>query len=332
MTHSHSRSRNPKRPYAHRRSRDRAVAAGSMLSGIARPLWPVLALAFAVVLSGCVMTGEHNEVVSQRDDLASGKKRLEEKVRLLEASNKALTDELDASLEQYEDLDVAREGLVTKVASLETKEAELAASLTETTTELVSSQEKLGKAKTEVERLTSTYTDLMSDLEAEVTSGQIEIEQLREGIRLNVSDEILFKSGSANLDPVGKKVLLKVVGQLKGLEHNIEVQGHTDDRRIRGGLAKRYPTNWELASARASRVVRLMEEGGVSGVRLRVVSLASFQPMASNDTAEGRSLNRRIEIRLLPQQRDALSGDPPDAQQADTAVGSEAKSEPGSGS
>jgi chemotaxis protein MotB len=76
------------------------------------------------------------------------------------------------------------------------------------------------------------------------------------------------------------------------------VQGHTDDVPTRGGA---YPSNWELAGARAASVVRILVEQGVPPTRLAAVSLGDTQPIASNDTPEGRAANRRIEIQLVPQ-------------------------------
>ena len=78
------------------------------------------------------------------------------------------------------------------------------------------------------------------------------------------------------------------------LPHSISVEGHTDDIPV----ARRYASNWELAAARASSVVRLMIELGVDPTRLKAVSRAEFAPVASNDTDEGRAKNRRIEIQL----------------------------------
>jgi hypothetical protein len=123
-----------------------------------------------------------------------------------------------------------------------------------------------------------------------------------------VSDDVLFASGSAKLDAIGRDVLVKVAEQIKQLEDYVEVRGHTDDRRIRGTLAKRFPTNWELAAARASRVVRLLESQGVAGDRLAAVSLAANEPVAPNDTSANRALNRRIEIRLLPKEGSIRAG------------------------
>ena len=77
------------------------------------------------------------------------------------------------------------------------------------------------------------------------------------------------------------------------------MQGHTDSLAIYGALKARYPTNWELAGARAAGVVRVLEEAGTDPTRLSAVSMGQYQPIASNDTPEGRAENRRIEIRLL---------------------------------
>ena len=78
------------------------------------------------------------------------------------------------------------------------------------------------------------------------------------------------------------------------------VIGHTDDRPIGPALIKQYPTNWELAGARAASVVRLFDDSGLTAKRMLAVSVADSQPVASNKTAEGRAKNRRIEIRLRP--------------------------------
>ena len=92
----------------------------------------------------------------------------------------------------------------------------------------------------------------------------------------------------------------KVAARLKTASYRIQVQGHTDPIPIRSNLRDRYPTNWELAAARASQVVRLLAEQGVEPDRLRAVSFGEYRPVASNKTAGGRAKNRRIEIRLEP--------------------------------
>ncbi len=151
-----------------------------------------------------------------------------------------------------------------------------------------------------VNQLRSTYEGLVANLEDEVASGNVEIEQLRNGIQVNLSQDILFESGSTRLGSVGKDVLGRVAAQLMGSRNRIDIVGHTDNVQISPGLRSRYPTNWELAGARAATVVKMMQEEGISGSRLQAVSGGPFSPRVSNDTEEGKAKNRRIEIRLFP--------------------------------
>ncbi len=259
----------------------------------------LLAAGFASAL-GCVSAAEYRRTVDDRDALRERNAAQAERIVRLEAEERNLSQELAKNYESFEDLRIEQEALEKAAKQLRSSRATLQSKLKAEAEQAALIQTELEKTKSEVGRLASTYTTLMADLESEVSSGQIEIEQLREGIRVLVSDDIIFASGSAELDPIGKQVLDKVSQELLSLNHSIEVQGHTDDRGLKASLAERFPTNWELAAARSARVVRLMQENGIPGERLRVVSFASFQPMVPNDGPENRSLNRRIEIRLRP--------------------------------
>jgi chemotaxis protein MotB len=178
------------------------------------------------------------------------------------------------------------------------------ASLMEDLSALDASGQELSKRLAEhekgVSQLRGTYDQLVTDLRAELDSGKVQIERLRNGIRLSVADEILFESGSAEIDTEGREVLEKVAEQATNSPNRVEVVGHTDDRPIRARLASRYPTNWELAAARATSVVRLLQQQGVEGTRLHAISHGEFDPVAPNETEGGRARNRRIEIRLMP--------------------------------
>jgi chemotaxis protein MotB len=128
-------------------------------------------------------------------------------------------------------------------------------------------------------------------------------------IRL-LTDRVLFGSGSADLNP-GAAPLLRQVAQVLNTEagHQVMVEGHTDTVPIRGSV---FPTNWELSTARASRVVRALIDGGVAQMRLSASGYAALHPIADNDTAAGRSRNRRVEIVLLRSgQGQAAQGDKP---------------------
>jgi chemotaxis protein MotB len=159
---------------------------------------------------------------------------------------------------------------------------------------------KLAAKDAQLSDTRGTYDALVRDLQKELASGQVQIEQLRDGIRVQLAQEILFPSGSAELDENGVEVLRKVATQMAKTPHRVEVAGHTDNVPIKGTLAQRYPTNWELAAARAARVVRLFQESGIEGPRMRAVSRSEYEPIAGNDSAESREKNRRIEVRLIP--------------------------------
>jgi chemotaxis protein MotB len=115
-------------------------------------------------------------------------------------------------------------------------------------------------------------------------------------IRL-LTDRVLFDSGAAELKPEATPVLTKVAEIVaREGKHQVMVEGHTDPVPIHGSL---FPTNWELSTARASRVVRFLIDGGVARRRLSAAGYASLHPIADNATAAGRSRNRRVEIVLL---------------------------------
>jgi chemotaxis protein MotB len=251
-----------------------------------RPRLEWLLGASLLLAPACVGLGSHQEVVRERDGL-------QERVRLLEASNESLSNERVKLISEIEDLSREREELSGSVAELRTARDELAKSLAMT-------ESQLARRTAEVTQLRDTYDGLVSDLQSEVASGRVQIEQLRDGLNVKLTQAVLFPSGSAELGPEGVVVLGKVAGRLAELQHRILVQGHTDDVPISGRLALRYPTNWELAGARAASVVRLLVERGLPPARLSAVSLADTEPVASNETPEGRAANRRIEIRLVP--------------------------------
>jgi chemotaxis protein MotB len=115
-------------------------------------------------------------------------------------------------------------------------------------------------------------------------------------IRL-LTDRVLFDSGAAELKPEATPVLTKVAEIVaREAKHQVMVEGHTDPVPIHGSL---FPTNWELSTARASRVVRFLIDGGVAQQRLSAAGYAYLHPIAPNTTAAGRSRNRRVEIVLL---------------------------------
>ncbi|MCA9502074.1 MAG: OmpA family protein [Spirochaetaceae bacterium] len=268
----------------------------------------LLLIGVMLLVPGCVTRKAFDQLETRYDALTQERDALQTQVEKLQIERDSFEDLYVEAQESYEDERVARTSLATDLTQLEQEATQLDRDLDAERLARLEAAQALAAREAEIAAMQSTYDELVADLESEVSAGQIEIERLREGLRLNVSDDVLFASGSAELDQVGRDVLVKVARQLKELTDRIEVRGHTDDRAIRGALAKQFPTNWELAAARAGRVVRLLEEQGVSGRRMQVVSVGPNEPVAPNDSPENRARNRRIEIRLQPAKGAAKGG------------------------
>lgn len=162
-------------------------------------------------------------------------------------------------------------------------------------------QERLAKEE-EIARLTRTQEDLSKSLQDEIAKGNITIQQVRDRLTINMVDRVLFDSGHAQVKPAGIKVLKQVADVLKTVtDKQIRIEGHTDNVPISTKLQDRFKTNWELSTARATTVVRyLIDQGTVDRQYLSAVGYADTHPIAANDSEEGRSSNRRIEIVLYP--------------------------------
>jgi len=165
---------------------------------------------------------------------------------------------------------------------------------------------EIAKAKKEKEdeiaRVKAVKDSLLHNMEEEINNNQIQITQLADKLKVSIVDKILFPSGNINITDEGLEVLQRVGDILNSMEDKvIRVEGHTDNVPIRGKLASRFPSNWELSTARATNVVRfLQDQVGVDPARLEAVGLGEYNSVASNDTKEGKAQNRRIEIMLLP--------------------------------
>jgi chemotaxis protein MotB len=252
---------------------------------MARPATALLA-AVSIGLAGCVSNSRYTEVQQERD--------------LLEARNEALKNQIDEATQARDALAQEKSVLAQEKNTLASEKTALKENLTDLQSKENELGSKLREREEEAKRLQETYDGLVGNLKKELKAGQIQVQQLRDGLRVNVAQDILFDSGSAEVDTNGIEVLGRVAVQLKKSPHQIMVIGHTDNKPIGPALVKQYPTNWELAGARAASVVRRFEHSGLSTKRLLAVSMADVKPVASNATPEGRAKNRRIEIRLRP--------------------------------
>ena len=274
----------------------------------------------AALLAGCVSTGTHKQTLAE----------LEQARKALENSKKQAAAEADRLQKQLTDVNTRVADLTSgttsaqeEIARLQKRASELEAD-TARANDLVKQLskeeqdlkeqlkaeatdkarlEQEGAAKeAEIQRLTQTHEELTKSLQAEIAKGDIKIKQVRDRLTINMVDRVLFDSGQSQVKPSGLKVLKQVSDILKNVpDKQIRIEGHTDNVPIGARLKGRFPTNWELSTARATSVVRfLIEDGGVDRASLSAVGYADTRPLAGNDTEEGRTANRRIEIALYP--------------------------------
>lgn len=182
-----------------------------------------------------------------------------------------------------------------------------AEALSRTEKERQRAQEEAARLQAELQRLaeenrlaTENRRKLEDEMREALQSRDVTISELAGKLTVSILDRVLFASGEAEIKAEGQEVLRKVAGVLKQFpDRQIQVIGHTDNVPIR---TARFPSNWELSTARAMAAVRfLTEQAGVDAGRLGAVGQGEFHPVADNGTAEGRAKNRRIAIVVLPE-------------------------------
>ena len=247
-----------------------------------------------LIITGCVSSSTYDVKAKEAASLTAKNDDLQTQVKNLTAENDVLKKDQSSLNKDKESLEKEKETLQKeKDAALKDKEM-----LTAKVDELTQKAEKAEQ----LEKTTQTYEDLTRKLQKEIQEGQVQITEMKNRLTMTMVDKILFPSGSAKIGKAGKSVLDKVVSILKDIkDKRIQVEGHTDNKPIVSSLKGQFPTNWELSTARATEVVRyLQEKGGIDPNLLSATGYGEYQPVTSNDTEEGRHKNRRIEIVLLP--------------------------------
>jgi len=152
----------------------------------------------------------------------------------------------------------------------------------------------------EVAQLEREQQELADEVERWAVRGAIKMMMLADGLHLILPQDVLFASGTTTLSSDGHELIVELVKEINQQPYQIAVLGFTDNVPVGPKLAERYPSNWELAGARAASVVRVMQEEGVPATQLVAVARGETEPIASNDTEEGRAQNRRIDVRIRP--------------------------------
>lgn len=133
-----------------------------------------------------------------------------------------------------------------------------------------------------------------------VLKDEIVIRKHEDWLEVEIRNDVLFPSGSATLTPQARDIVRELGQTLAGVPNPIFVEGHTDNVPIAREV---FPSNWELSTARASAVIRLLSSGGVSPTQMTALGFGEYRPTQANDTPAGRAANRRVMLAILAPER-----------------------------
>ena len=278
-----------------------------------------------LLLSACVSSGKHEAALAEMDSIRQSLGSAQEEINRNQQQIKKTEQELDAvkmqnALAQEEisrnqqqikkteqELESAKMQVVSAVEELmklEARKQDLQEELSESQAQMTT----LRNIEIETKRRNQIYENFVNTLKAMIDGGQLTVSIEQGRIVINLPNNVLFKSGSANLNPEGEEALAQIASVLSQFsDRRFQIEGHTDNKPIK---SSRFPSNWELSTARALTVVHLLTDMDVVAENISAAGFGEFRPRADNETEEGRQLNRRIEIIMLPN-LDILSNELP---------------------
>jgi chemotaxis protein MotB len=248
----------------------------------------VVLCSLLLLLSACVSKSKYVQLEAEQADAKHKLNYTETRLGYTEESREKCIDSLADCQGKFKE----KEG----------EKVQLSQEMEELQVSLDESQSTIEQQTKVIRDLHATRIKIESSLKEQIENQEIKLEEIEGKLKVTLVDKILFNTGKVEVSKRGEEVLLELADTLReNKDQNIVIEGHTDDVPIGLVLVEKYPTNWELSTARAVRVVRfLQEKGWLEPERLSATGYSYYKPVASNDTAEGRRQNRRIEIILVP--------------------------------
>jgi chemotaxis protein MotB len=243
---------------------------------------------------GCVTSGKYDAKVGELSQAVEREERLKSELAQSRRQNAELQKKYDSAVALVSQLKQRLTELGQNVDQLSSERGKLTAGLQEAEERL----EELRKQKLAAEARAQVFRNLIDKLRSMIDAGQLKV-TIRNGRMLIVlPNDVLFDSGRTDLKAGGKAALTQVAQALATIgDRRFLVSGHTDNVPIKNA---RFASNWELSTARAVEVAKLLVAGGMKPEVVGAAGYAEFSPVAGNDTPEGKAQNRRIEIILEP--------------------------------
>ncbi len=260
------------------------------------------ALPMLIALSvGCVPMSQYRELEASLADAGSTIEQRDARIGELETELSKEQARLEALKAELAQLQEAYERKKAALEAAQDKEAQLLASKGQLEADVESMKQALAELEARreaAEQRLAAYRDLLARFQTLIDAGKLKVKIQNGRMVVELASDVLFASGSAELSTDGKAAIEEVAGVLASIpERTFQVEGHTDDDPI---ATPQYPSNWELASGRALTVVKTMISAGMPAGRISAASYALYQPVAENETKEGKAANRRIEIVVMP--------------------------------
>lgn len=251
---------------------------------------------FAVIVSAasCVPTRQLKQSQSETASLRSDSLRFESEIAKLQSNISSLNDNI--------------KDLQGKVSNLNNQNSQLGQQTANQQNQLSESQQALQQQQQKLQQLQNllaqqkSLSDQLKNKMAEALKGfnknELTVVQKNGKVYVSLSENLLFPSGSAVVNPKGVEALSKLAEVLNvDSTVAVNIEGHTDSIPIRG----KYKDNWDLSTARATSIVRILVDNyKVDPLRVIASGHSSFDPLDSNSTPDGRAKNRRTEIILSP--------------------------------
>ncbi|MCK4502427.1 MAG: OmpA family protein, partial [Desulfuromonadales bacterium] len=275
----------------------------------------VTLITITLLFSGCVSTNSYQQKVNEADlltqdvinlsattsDLRQDKNELQDDISKL---NSRLVESLQQNSRLQRELLAAHANQERQEGNLSQHQQHLA-DLQQTNEQLLVTAQDLNYAlekekiakEARLAKIKNTYNQLVGALEEEIKRGELTISNLEGQLSVNLLNKVLFDSGKTVIKNEGQKVL-KSLGDVLGKfpDKALQIEGHTDNVQLSASLKELYPSNWELSTARATSVVHFLQKNvGLPGTRMIAAGHGEYHPIASNETAEGRAQNRRIQ-------------------------------------
>jgi chemotaxis protein MotB len=282
---------------------------------------PALAL-LALLLAGCVRMETYDEAMynlsaarAEAAQRAAHESALSAQIAALGAEVARLGQEVQARDARLAEVAVARSNDAKKIDDLVALNSELSqrlraagqsvdalagerGSLAKALADTKARLEELRRQEAAAEARAAEFRGLVARFQKMIDAGQLKVVMRGGRMILELPNDVLFDSGKTEIKDVGRKTLVQVAEVLRTMpDRRFQVAGHTDNVKIQ---TPRFPSNWELSTARAVEVLKLLVESGMDPKNVSAAGYGEFAPVATNDAPDGRARNRRIEIAIQP--------------------------------